>query len=132
MAEKQGFTRLAAASDYQSVPSSTLVVRTDRIKKNPKQIKAMIRAMLKTLRYYREHRSEMIQAIVKMFGGERDTATKAYEELYRIMSPTGKLPTEGIQFMIDRARKRNKVKREISASEAIDLTLWREVTSKSR
>jgi NitT/TauT family transport system substrate-binding protein len=126
-AEKEGFRMVAAARDYVAGSVSSLVVRADRVAKKRDQVKKTIRASLKTMGYIREHRKEAVDVIMREFGMDQEFAVLTYEQFLQLMSPDGSYAMPAVQFLIDLARKSQKVEREIPASQALDLAVLHEV-----
>src|SRR5581483_3270261 len=66
---REGFSRLAYSGDYlASYPSGGVGVTEEKIKSNPAEVLAFVRASLKGLQYYSQHRSEAIDIISKYLG----------------------------------------------------------------
>lgn len=126
-AEKEGFRNVAAARDYVAGSVSSLVVRADRVAKKPEQIKKAIRASLRAMRHIREQRQDAIEIIASEFGVNQELATLTYDQFLQLMSPDGSYSLPAVQFLIDLARKSQKVEREIAASQPLDLSLLQEV-----
>lgn len=126
-AEKEGFYKIAATADYVDVPGTGAVVRADRIKKQPEQIKRFIRASLRAMAYIRENRSETIQLIAREFGMDEEISALAYNQLLGLLSPVGKNRVDGFQLLVDFARAQQKIERKISAAQFIDATLLDDV-----
>ena len=80
-AEKDGFYKIAATPDYVDVPGTGVVVRADRIKKQPEQIKRFIRASVAAISFIRKNRADSTQLIAREFGMEQDIAVMAYNSL---------------------------------------------------
>lgn len=131
-AEKEGYRKVAAASDYLRVPANTLVLRADRLTKHPQQVKRTIRALLKALIFVRQNRHEMVQMVAREFAMDLETAGKGFDQFLRIVSRDGSIPYDGVQFLIDVARKAQKVEHEIPASQVIDSSLLQEVLRESQ
>lgn len=126
-AERDGFRKLAVAADYVHVPTSGLTVRSDRIVKQPQQIKKMIRANLRAMKYMRENRSDTIATIIRELGMDPDSAAKGYEQIVSIMSEDGHVHPDGVQFLIDLARQTQKITKRLTAAQMIDHSLLEEV-----
>lgn len=126
-AERDGFRKIAAAADYIHVPTSGLTVRSDRIAKQPQQVKKMIRGMLRAMRFMRESRGDTIATIVQQLGMDPESATKGYEQILSLMSEDGRVEPEGVQFLIDLARQTQKINKPLSAAQMIDHSLLEEV-----
>jgi NitT/TauT family transport system substrate-binding protein len=126
-AEKDGFNKIATAIEYADVPGTGVVVRADRIKKQPEQIKRFIRASLRAMAYIRENRSDATQMIAREFGMDQEVAALSYNQLLELLSPDGKHRMEGLQLIVDIARAAQKVDRQISAPQLVDETLLEQV-----
>jgi NitT/TauT family transport system substrate-binding protein len=126
-AEKDGFYKIATAIEYADVPGTGVVVRSDRIKKQPDQIKRFIRASLRAMAYIRDNRSDATQMIAREFGMDQEVAALSYNQLLELLSPDGKHRMDGLQLIVDIARAAQKVERQISASQLVDETLLEEV-----
>ena len=125
-AEKEGFRKLAAAGDY--VPGfSGLVIRSEQVTKKPEQVKRMVRASLKALGFIRQNPQETAQMIGRVFQMTPDIAQMTYDQLVVIISPDGMMNLPGLQFFIDLARDRQKIAKEISSSQIVELAPLREV-----
>jgi NitT/TauT family transport system substrate-binding protein len=126
-AEKDGFNKIATAIEYADVPGTGVVVRADRIKKQPEQIKRFIRASLRAMAYIRENRSDATQMIAREFGMDQEVAALSYNQLLELLSPDGKHRMDGLQLIVDIARAAQKVDRQISAPQLVDETLLEQV-----
>jgi ABC-type nitrate/sulfonate/bicarbonate transport system substrate-binding protein len=66
---REGFSRLAYSGDYlPSYPSGGVGATEEKIKNNPAEVLSFVRASLKGLQYYSQHRSESIDIISKYLG----------------------------------------------------------------
>ena len=126
-AERDGFRKIAVAADYVHVPTSGLTVRSDRIVKQPQQIKKMIRGTLRAMKFMRENRGDTIASIIRELGMDPESATKGYEQIVSIMSEDGHVEPDGVQFLIDLARQSQKINKPLTAAQMIDHSLLEEV-----
>ncbi len=126
-AERDGFRRIAVAADYVHVPTSGLTVRSDRIVKQPQQIKKMIRGTLRAMKFVRENRGDTIATIIRELGMDPESATKGYEQIVSLMSEDGHVEPDGVQFLIDLARQSQKITKPLTAAQMIDHSLLEEV-----
>ena len=126
-AEKDGFHKIATAIEYADVPGTGVVVRADRIKKQPEQIKRFIRASLQAMAFIRDNRPDATQMIAHTFGMDQEIAAMSYHQLLEILSPDGKHRLDGLQLIVDIARAAQKVDRQISASQLVDETLLEQI-----
>jgi ABC-type nitrate/sulfonate/bicarbonate transport system substrate-binding protein len=125
-AERDGFRKIAAA-DYVHVPTSGLTVRSDRIAKQPQQVRKMIRGTLRAMKFMRENRGDTIATIIRELGMDPDSAAKGYEQIVSLMSEDGHVQPDGVQFLIDLARQTQKITKPLSAAQMIDHSLLEEV-----
>lgn len=125
-AEKDGFRRLAAASDY-APGFSGLVIRSDLPSKKPDQLKRFLRASLKALAFIRQSPQETAQMIGREFKMAPEIAQPTYEQLLQIMSPDGLLVLPNLQFFIDLSRERQKIAKEVPASQIVEMGPIQEV-----
>ena len=126
-AERDGFRKIAVAADYAQVPTSGLTVRSDRIVKQPQQIKKMIRGILRAMRFMRENRGDTIATVIRELGMDSESATKGYEQIVSLMSEDGHVQAEGVQFLIDLARQSQRINKPLTAAQMIDHSLLEEV-----
>lgn len=126
-AERDGFRKIAVAADYVQVPTSGLTVRSDRIIKQPQQVKKMIRGLLRAMRFMRENRADSIATIIRELGMDPESATKGYEQIVSLMSEDGHVNPDGVQFLIDLARQSQKIAKPLAAAQMIDHSLLEEV-----
>jgi ABC-type nitrate/sulfonate/bicarbonate transport system substrate-binding protein len=78
---REGFTRLAYSGDYlTSYPSGGVGATEDKIKNNPAEVFAFVRASLRGVQYYSEHRGESVDIISKYLGvKDRSLAEEVYD-----------------------------------------------------
>jgi NitT/TauT family transport system substrate-binding protein len=66
---REGFSRLAYSGDYlTSYPSGGVGATDEKIRSNPTEVLGFVRASLKGLQYYTQHRAESIDFISKYLG----------------------------------------------------------------
>jgi NitT/TauT family transport system substrate-binding protein len=131
LAEKEGFSKLAATRDYVDVSGTAVVTHADRIKKEPDLVKKFIRASVRTIAYIRENRSDTVQMIMREFAMNQEIAELAYNQLLELLSQEGRMHLPAFQLMVDFARAAQKVDRPISAAQLVDATLLDEVLRES-
>jgi ABC-type nitrate/sulfonate/bicarbonate transport system substrate-binding protein len=122
-AQKEGFTKLAAASDYASLIDGGLATSTERIKQNPDKIFRFIRAALKGLHYFVTKRES---AIKYMMDGLRmkdhELAQAVYDLQVKLVRREGYTDDKVLQSMIDEMKKTTKVQRDIKIADIFDLS----------
>lgn len=122
-AQKEGFTKLANASDYATLIQGGLAAATVKVKENPKKISRFVRASLKGLNFFLAKREP---AIKYMMTALRMTDHQLAESIYdieaRLLLREGYTSDKVLQGMIDAMKKTTKVQRDIKVSDIFDLT----------
>ena len=121
-AQKEGFSKLANASDYATLIQGGLAAATVKLKENPKKISRFIRASLKGLNFFLLKREP---AIKYMMSALRMTDHQLAESIYdieaKLLLRQGFTSDKVLQGMIDAMKKTTKVQRDIKVSDIFDL-----------
>ena len=122
-AQKEGFTKLAAASDYSNLIEGGLATSNDRIKQNPEKIFRFIRASLKGLNFFVSNREPAIKYMTEALRlKDRELINAIYDIQSKLVLRDGFTDDKVLQSMIDEMKKTTKVQREIKVSDVFDLT----------
>ena len=122
-AQKEGFTKLAAASDYANLIEGGLATSNDRIKQNPEKIFRFIRASLKGLNFFVSKREPAIKYMTEALRlKDRELINAIYDIQSKLVLRDGFTDDKVLQSMIDEMKKTTKVQREIKVSDVFDLT----------
>ncbi len=98
-AEELGFKRLVSLADLGEIPSTGLMVTTTKLKKQPDQIRRVVRATLKGTSYFKENRGEMISFIAKKLAVETKEAEELFELGVKVFSSNGRISDEGLSVL---------------------------------
>ena len=122
-AQKEGFTKLAAASDYANLIEGGLATSNDRIKQNPEKIFRFIRASLKGIDFFVAKREQAIKYMTEALRlKDRELVNAIYDIQSKLVLRDGFADDRVLQSMIDEMKKTTKVQRDIKVSEIFDLT----------
>jgi ABC-type nitrate/sulfonate/bicarbonate transport system substrate-binding protein len=124
--KKMGFVVLTKAHELFSYPASGLLASVKKIKEKPDEIKRVIKAGIKTNRYFFQNREGTIQLMSEWMKIDKETATATYESALKAFSDDGSAPEDGLRLIIEETKKQAKVNREVSLSEVADLAILRE------
>ncbi len=123
-AQKEGFTKLAAAGDYANIIEGGLATANDKLTKNPERIFRFIRAALKGLNYFVSKPEAAITTMMQALRmQDRDLAHAIYDLQSKLTLREGYSDDKVLQSMIDEMKKNTKVQREIKVSDVFDLSL---------
>jgi NitT/TauT family transport system substrate-binding protein len=126
--EKEGLKVIVAAADViESLPFAGVTTTVTKLKENPQQIKKVLRAGLKGLRYVQDNRPGTIDVIQSWYRVEREVAGATYDLARKSYSTNGEVSEKGVLLSMEFARSSGKFEKETSPSEIVDFNLLREV-----
>jgi NitT/TauT family transport system substrate-binding protein len=126
--EKEGLKVIVAAADViESLPFAGVTTTMTKLKGNPQQIKKVLRAGLKGLRYVQDNRPGTIDVIQSWYRVEREVAGATYDLARKSYSTNGEVSEKGVLLSMEFARSSGKFEKETSPSEIVDFNLLREV-----
>jgi ABC-type nitrate/sulfonate/bicarbonate transport system substrate-binding protein len=122
-AQKEGFTKLAAASDYANLIEGGLATSNDKIKQNPEKIFRFIRASLKGINFFVSKREPAIKYMTEALRlKDRELINAIYDIQSKLVLRDGFTDDKVLQAMIDSMKSTTKVQREIKVSDVFDLS----------
>ena len=124
--QRMGFVVLTRAHELFSYPASGVVASVKKIKEKADEVKRVIKAGIRTNRYFLQNRGGTIQAMAELMKIDKETATATYDSALKAFSDDGSMPEDGLRLIIEETKKQAKVNREVSLSEVADLSILRE------
>ena len=122
-AQKEGFTKLAVASDYANLIEGGLATTNDRIKQNPDKILRFIRASLKGINFFVSKREQSLKYMMDALRlKDHELANAIYDIQSKLILREGFSDDAVLQAMIDTMKRTTKVQRDIKVSDIFDLT----------
>ena len=122
-AQKEGFAKLAVASDYANLIEGGLSTSTERIKQNPDKIFHFIRASLKGLQFFVTKREPAIKYMMDALRmKERELVSTIYDIQSKLTLREGFTDDKVLLSMIEDMKKTTKVQRDIKVSDIFDLS----------
>jgi NitT/TauT family transport system substrate-binding protein len=122
-AQKDGFTKLAVASDYANLIEGGLATTTDKIKQNPDKTYRFIRAALKGLTFFankKEPSTKYMMDALRM--KDRELVNAIYDIQSSLVLRDGFSDDRVLQSMINDMKKTTKVQRDIALADIFDLS----------
>lgn len=121
-AQKEGFTKLAAAADYASVIEGGLAAANDKIKQNPDKVLRFIRAAVKGLQFFVTRRETALKMMIEQSRmTDRALANAIYDIQTKLTLRTGFSDDKTLQTMINDMIKITKVQREMKVTDVFEL-----------
>ena len=128
MATLAGYVDLGDTFDVGDVQGG-LVTTARRIQEERTQVKAVVRALVRTLEYISSHEDEVLDYLQRQFGLDRQVAAGSYGVLKRVFSMNGDIDDGLLKSVIERMKQDSKISEEIPAGRIVDLSVVREVQS---
>ncbi|MSP38975.1 MAG: hypothetical protein EXR70_10840 [Deltaproteobacteria bacterium] len=126
-AQKEGFTKLAAAGDYVTEYfSGGIVTSVDRIKQAPEKIARFITAALKGYLFFTTRREPSINYMMQFLKSkDRDAISAIYDASVKVMTRDGTVEEKVLQAVIEDAQRSAGVKKEIRTVDYFDFSFLR-------
>jgi NitT/TauT family transport system substrate-binding protein len=126
--EKSGLKVIVALADViESLPFAGVTTTLAKLRDNPQQIKRVLRAGLRGLRYTLDNKAGTVEVIQNWYRVERPIADATYDLARKSYSRNGEVSEKGIMLSMEFARSSGKFEKEPAAAEIIDFNLLREV-----
>lgn len=103
-----------------------LVTTTRRVQERREQVRAIVRATLRSLDYIAGHEDEVIDYLEKQFNLDRRVATGSYGILKQVFNMDGDIEEPLLKSVVERMKKDSKITEEIPMDRIVDLSLVRE------
>ncbi len=126
-AQKEGFSKLAAASDYISeYMSGGIVTSVDRIKQAPDKIAHFMTAALKGYLFFTTRREPTINYMMQFLKTkDREAVSAIYDASVKVMTREGVVEEKVLQAVVDDAQRSAGVKKEVRTADYFDFSYLR-------
>jgi NitT/TauT family transport system substrate-binding protein len=122
-AQKDGFTKLANASDYANLVEGGLATSVDKIQQGPEKILRFVRGALKGLSYFVAKREPAIKTMMdNLRMQDRELVSAIYDIQTRLVLKEGFSDDKALQSMIEDMKRTTKVQRDIKVADVFDLS----------
>jgi len=131
---REGFSKLAYSGDYLPYyPSGGIGVTEEKIRTNPAEVLAFVRASLRGLQYYTQNRAESIESISKYLGvKDLSLAAEVYDLHLNRLGGTSYLDEAWKRGAIDFTKKSLGVNKEIPSSQVFDFSFVEKTLAKTK
>lgn len=128
MATIGGYADLGNAFDMRDVQGG-LVARASHLQEHREQVKAMVRAILRSLDYVVRNEAEAIRYLQKEFHLEPKVAADSYGIVKQVLNTSGDIEEPILKSVVENMKKETQVTADFPMDRIVDLTLLREVRS---
>ena len=131
---REGFNKLAYSGDYLAAyPSGGIGATEEKIRTNPAEVLAFVRASLRGLQYYTQNRAESIEMLSRHLGiKDPSLAGEAYDLHISRLGAIGSLDDTWMRGAIDFTKKSLAVTKEIPPSQVFDFSFVEKALVKTK
>jgi NitT/TauT family transport system substrate-binding protein len=126
LGRQMGFNVLLRAYEVFTFPFIGVGANLKTIKEKPEEVKKMLKAMVRANRFIREDKEGAVKILMEWGKVDREHAVASYDATWKVFSPDGDIPQEGLRLVVEQAKAELKLTREIPSSEVVDLAPLRE------
>jgi NitT/TauT family transport system substrate-binding protein len=125
--KRDGFNVISFLGDVVEFASNGYSTTDQRIKEHPEEVKKVLRAMYRGLRFSKENPEETIKIIERQWKVEPVIARESYQAIIPALNDDGIIGEKQLKVHFDIIRRTEKNIGEISVEKVIDFRLLREV-----
>jgi ABC-type nitrate/sulfonate/bicarbonate transport system substrate-binding protein len=129
--KREGFNELSFVGDVVEFASNGYSTTDQRIKEHPQEVKKVLRAMYRGLRFAKENPEGTIGVIEKEWKVEPDIAKESYKAIVKALNDDGIIGEKQLRVHFDIIRKSENNIGEIPVDKVVDFRLLREVRRES-
>ncbi len=126
-AEDEGFKRLVYLGDLIELPLSGMAVMEQKLRTQRDQVKRVVRAGVRGLRFMKQNRNEIVQMLADYLRITPAQAARAYDASINSFTDNGIISDKGVQLDVQLTKERLKLNKEIPLNQLVDWSLVREI-----
>ena len=131
-AEAKGFSRLIAAAEVFESSVSGLGLHVDTLRDKTRQVRKMVRALLKAQNFIKINKDESVRIIGDWLKLDPKIARASYDIYVAGMSLNGLVPERVLEADVERARKEQQVMQTVPINRVTDFGLLKESLAELR
>ena len=121
---KRGFNELLSFNDVAKIPLGGLAVHVDKMRDNPGEVIKTIKALLKSIAYIHDRKTEILNLMEKSWGiREADAREGIYHDIVGLFSRTGIASDQIMENVIRMTLETRENKGEVPLSKIVDWSL---------
>jgi NitT/TauT family transport system substrate-binding protein len=124
---RDGFNEVSFVGDVVEFASNGYTTTDQRLKENPQEVKKVVRAIYRGLRYAKENPEGTIAVIQKEWKVDPEIAKGSYQAIVKALNEDGIIGEKQLKIHFDLIRKADKNIGEIPVDKVVDFRLLREV-----
>lgn len=124
---REGFNEVSFVGDVVEFASNGYTTTEQRIRENPQEVKRVVRAIYRGLRYAKENPEGTIDVIQREWKVDSEIAKGSYQAIVKALNEDGIIGEKQLKIHFDLIRKSDKNIGEIPVEKVVDFRLLREV-----
>ena len=125
--KREGFKEVSFVGDVVEFASNGYTTTEQRIKQHPQEVKKVVRALYRGLRFAKEHPEDTIGVIQREWKVDSEIAKESYQAIVKALNEDGIIGERQLKIHFDLVRKAEKNIGEIPIDKVADFRLLREV-----
>lgn len=125
--KREGFNEISFVGDVVEFASNGYSTTDQRIKENPQEVRKVLRALYRGLRFAKENPEGTIGVIQKEWKVDPEVAKESYAAIVKALNDDGIIGEKQLKIHFDIIRKTDKNIGEIPVDKVVDFRLLREV-----
>lgn len=126
--QKEGFPIHGGPADVkQGNPSAGVAATEKRVREKPDEVKKVLRAIVRGLRFTHERRDETIPIMMEWLSQSRETAAESYGLMQPLLSRDGATSDNNLEFAVEAVKRTIGATKPVPLSQVRDFTILREV-----
>jgi NitT/TauT family transport system substrate-binding protein len=126
-AQLRGARIIVPPNGFPEFPISGVALTEERLRTQPQQVEAVVRASLRGIHYMLQHRDDTVALLMEHLGLSREAAEGAYDLGMGTFAPDGLISDAGLQLMIDAARDTTGRPTTLTPAQLADFSIVRRV-----
>ena len=126
-AEDEGFKRLVYLGDLIELPLSGIAVMDQKLQTQRDQIKRVVRAGVRGLRFMKQNRNETVQMLADYLRITPSQSARAYDASINSFTDDGMISDKGVLLDVQLTKERLKLTKDIPLSQLVDWSLVKEI-----
>jgi len=128
---REGYNEVSFVGDVVEFASNGYSTTDQRIKEHPQEVKKVVRALYRGLRYAKENPEGTIGVIQKEWKVDAEIAKGSYQAIIKALNDDGIIGEKQLKIHFDLIRRMEKNIGEIPIDKVVDFRLLREVRKES-
>jgi len=129
--KREGYNEVSFVGDVVEFASNGYSTTDQRIKEHPQEVKKVVRALYRGLRYAKENPKGTIGVIQKEWKVDAEIAKASYQAIIKALNDDGIIGEKQLKIHFDLIRRMEKNIGEIPIDKVVDFRLLREVRKES-